>query len=190
MTATILVPGFKGSSPGHWQRVWLDTDPDAVLVEQDDWCAPDLGRWSERLKAHLLRFPQSTVVAHSLGVTLTVHLALQEPDIGIARALLVAPADVDIRVRDHPCFASFVPTPREALPFPAVVVASRNDPYIAFDRASDYARDWGADLYDIGRAGHINIESGYGYWPEATRLLPDLPVPRPNPARFAAGIAY
>lgn len=174
---TLIVPGLNGSGPGHWQQYWLRDDPDALLVEQDDWSAPELGPWMDRLVAALHAHPGSTVVAHSLGVVLVVHALTRFPALSVGRALLVAPADVDNRVQVHACFASFVPVPRQRLPFPATVVASRNDPYIAFARAQAHAAAWGARFVDLGPAGHINAESGYGRWVGAHGLLPGLHAP-------------
>ena len=57
------------------------------------------------------------------------------------------------------------------LPFPTIVAASRDDPYVAFERAIDMAKAWGAELADIGNAGHINTASGYGAWLDGERLL-------------------
>lgn len=174
MAGTLIVPGFKGSGPGHWQHHWLAEDPDAILVRQDDWFAPCLESWLARLLDYIHRNPGATVVAHSLGVPLLVHAAHRHPRLPVARALLVAPADVDLRVSVHDCFRSFVPVPRGPLPFPATVVASRNDPYIGFGRAADFALAWGAGFKDLGVSGHINIESGHGHWPQARHFLPDL----------------
>lgn len=172
MGKTLIIPGFKGSGSGHWQQFWLANDPEAILVRQDDWDEPCLESWLIRLLDYVYRYPGSTLVAHSLGVPLVVHAARLHPYIPVKRALLVAPADVDIRMRDHACFTSFVPMPLQPLPFPSTVVASRNDPYIAFDRAAAFAKAWGASLVDMGNAGHINIDSGHGYWPQAHSYLP------------------
>ena len=49
---------------------------------------------------------------------------------------------------------------------PAHLVASRNDPYCDYQRAEDLAGAWGATFQDAGEAGHINVESGHGPWPE------------------------
>ncbi|RDE07835.1 RBBP9/YdeN family alpha/beta hydrolase [Pelagibacterium lacus] len=176
MTPTLIVPGYLGSGEGHWQRHWLARDPRAVLVEQDNWEAPDLDRWLARLGDYVARFPGSTLVAHSLGVPLVAHLARRHPDLDIARALFVAPADVDLRVDVHECFRSFVPMPLNRLSFPVTVAASRNDIYVAFERAASFAVAWGARLIDLGYAGHVNVESGFGAWPGAPDLLPPLPV--------------
>lgn len=191
MSTTLIIPGYKGSAKGHWQRHWLDHDRDAVLVEQDDWEAPELEAWLERLADYVTHYPASTLVAHSLGVPLVVHLAHRYPTLEIARALLVAPADVELRVMAHPCFGSFMPLPLERLPFPATVAASRNDPFIGYDRAAGFAVQWGARFIDMGHAGHVNIESGYGPWPGARDLLPpERAAIVPVRAAFARSISY
>ncbi len=35
MPATLIIPGYKGSEAGHWQRQWLHDDPSALLVERE-----------------------------------------------------------------------------------------------------------------------------------------------------------
>jgi predicted alpha/beta hydrolase family esterase len=57
------------------------------------------------------------------------------------------------------------------LPFPAVVVASANDPYVDFERARKFARSWNAQLVEVGDQGHINTASGHGEWREGRSLL-------------------
>lgn len=49
---------------------------------------------------------------------------------------------------------------------PSMVLASRNDPYVAFDRAELFAESWGAELVDMGGAGHMENSSALGLWPE------------------------
>ena len=57
---------------------------------------------------------------------------------------------------------------------PATLVASRNDPWMAFDHSRQLAAHWGADLHDIGHAGHVNAASGFGPWPAGKALRDDL----------------
>ena len=54
------------------------------------------------------------------------------------------------------------------LPFPSMTVASRNDPFSAYEVTEDIAAAWGSLLLDAGEAGHINSDSGYGPWPEGS----------------------
>ena len=43
---------------------------------------------------------------------------------------------------------------RQRLPFPAVAVLSRNDPFADVERMGDVAARWGARLVDAGERGH------------------------------------
>lgn len=181
----LIVQGLDGSGPGHWQRIWLDEDPDAFAVEQESWSAPTLNAWLSPLEAAVEAHPGSLIVAHSLGTVLLAHLARRRPDLSVAGALLVAPADVDCPNCAPDRIRGFAPLPVEPLPFPTTVVASRNDPYMAFERARFLAGAWGADLIDLGRAGHINVASGFGRWPRGYRLA-DALERRSRPARPAA----
>jgi predicted alpha/beta hydrolase family esterase len=60
------------------------------------------------------------------------------------------------------------------MPFPSIVVASTDDPYVSAERASAFARAWGSRLVTLQGAGHINTDSGYGEWREGRRLLDEL----------------
>ena len=60
----------------------------------------------------------------------------------------------------------FEPVPLVPLPFPSVLVASRNDPFCTPQRAADLAEAWGSEFVDAGDAGHIDVASGHGPWPE------------------------
>ena len=110
--------------------------------------------------------------AHSLGCIAIAHWVEAQPQLAqkVKGALLVAPADVDRKDTPQP-LKNFGPVSKKALPFPSTVVASRNDPYLAMDRAKEIARMWGSRLVDIGMAGHVNGDSGLGDWPEGKRLL-------------------
>ena len=54
----------------------------------------------------------------------------------------------------------------ERFPFPATVLASRNDPYVSFERARMFADAWGARLIDMGQSGPMGNSSALGIWPE------------------------
>jgi predicted alpha/beta hydrolase family esterase len=51
------------------------------------------------------------------------------------------------------------------LPFPSIVVASRNDPIRGFEQVRDLALAWGSRLVDAGEVGHLSPANGYGTWP-------------------------
>jgi predicted alpha/beta hydrolase family esterase len=65
--------------------------------------------------------------------------------------------------------------PTDPLPFPSLLVVSTNDSYVSPNRAADMATAWGSELHFAGEAGHINLASGHGPWPEGllmfTRLM-------------------
>jgi predicted alpha/beta hydrolase family esterase len=52
-----------------------------------------------------------------------------------------------------------------------MLIASRNDPFVTYEKAQELALDWGSDIADAGRSGHINTASGHGPWPEGLLKL-------------------
>ena len=171
---TLLLPGLSGSGPGHWQRRWHDELADTHLVEQDDWERPNLERWLARAVAAVEAAPGAILVGHSLGAVLAVHLATRRRDLPIAGLLLVAPADADRRAAANPLVAGFAPLPVAPLGRPAIVVASRDDPWMSLERARVLADMWEAGFVDLGAAGHINADSGLGAWTAGLELVDRL----------------
>jgi predicted alpha/beta hydrolase family esterase len=182
MAKTLIIPGLGGSGPGHWQDWWLRNDPNAVLVEQSNWRRPCLEAWTERLIDAVKAHPYAWLVAHSLGVPLVTRVAADRLDLRIAGALLVAPADVEAMADRVAPIRGFGPMSQAPLPFPATVVASRNDSCMQFRRARSLAVAWGAELVDYGWSGHINIAAGFGPWPDGPRLLAEIQRRRHGPA--------
>jgi hypothetical protein len=97
-----------------------------------------------------------------------VHLLLHErqstlsktPSLAsqIASALLVAPADplkfnVVNHVRGH------------ALDMASTLIASETDPWMGFEQARHWSFEWGCQFMNLGDAGHINVDAGFGPWP-------------------------
>jgi predicted alpha/beta hydrolase family esterase len=164
----LFVPGFKNSGPDHWQTRWQDKLSTGQRVEQAEWTKPVREDWTEALIAAVGRSERPVVlVAHSLGVPTVIHAigGFRKP---VKGAFFVAPPDVaneSIRPRH---LMTFGPYPRDPLPFPSITVASRNDPFCAFDVAEDIAGAWGSLFIDAGEAGHLDPESGYGPWPEGS----------------------
>lgn len=62
--------------------------------------------------------------------------------------------------------AGFAPLPTKPLPFPSVLVVSSTDPYCSLPRAKSMGEAWGSALIECGDAGHINVDSGHGPWPD------------------------
>jgi uncharacterized protein len=179
----VIVPGLGGSCAEHWQTRLERSFPGTTRVEQDDWDRPHRDQWVARLVSAVARAPDALLVAHSLGCILIAHAALDHPDLPISGALLVAPADVDSAGHTPDHLRSFAPIPRVPLPFPAVTVASTNDPYMTLARARELAEAWDTEFVNAGPLGHINVAAGFGPWPvgEAIvhRLLADPQRPGP-----------
>jgi hypothetical protein len=176
----LIIPGLGGSGPEHWQSLWQARLPDVRRVEQTDWDRPDRAEWIARLDAAVAQSKQPPIlVAHSLSCALVAcWAAAHKPP--VRGALLVAPADVDSDAHTPPEAHAFRPMPMTPLPFPTIVAASRDDPYVAFQRALEMAKAWGAELVDIGDAGHINTSAGYGEWREGEQLLQRLQAGYPS----------
>ncbi|HVZ42549.1 MAG TPA: alpha/beta fold hydrolase [Ramlibacter sp.] len=170
----LLLPGWQDSGPQHWQSLWGERYG-YLRVTQHEWMRPLRGDWIARLEEVLLtRDEPAVLVAHSLGCMLAVAWAAHSRNTHrVKAALLVAPGDTE-RPDLRELLASWSPIPLQALPFPSVMVASRDDPYCEFERARLFAYAWGSQLIDYGPCGHINADSGLASWPEGHVLLQDL----------------
>ena len=168
----LIVPGLAGSGPDHWQARWAGRLATGRLVEQDDWHAPTPSAWCGRVAEAVAAASRPVVlIAHSLG-TLACVAAVPLLPAGIVRgALLVAVPDVEEAADLPDAVRAFAPVPRDPLPFPSLVVASRTDPYCTYERADAFAHAWGAATVDAGESGHINAASGHGPWPEGLMRL-------------------
>jgi predicted alpha/beta hydrolase family esterase len=143
-------------------------------VEQRDWDNPELEDWLAKLTVEIAACDQPPVlIAHSLGCATVAHLAGRESR-AAAAALLVSPADVEIVADWYPELAAFSPMPCARLECPTIVVASSDDPYVTAARAREFAESWGAELVTVEAAGHINVDSGHGPWPEGKAILQRL----------------
>lgn len=168
----LILPGYAGSEDGHWQARWAERLSTGRLVLQDDWHRPDGPAWRDRIVEAVAGATRPVVlIAHSLGVVATVQAVPRFPAGVVRGALLVAFPDVERTPNLPPSVTAFAPVPRDPLPFASVLVASRNDPYCAYDRAEGFASAWGAALVDAGESGHINVASGHGPWPEGLMRL-------------------
>ncbi|WP_189011824.1 RBBP9/YdeN family alpha/beta hydrolase [Deinococcus malanensis] len=175
MTPTlVIVPGLGDSGPDHWQTLW-EQKFGAARVRQDDPQNPTPQAWSARLQEVIEATPGDLIlVGHSCGVLNIVHWArLYGGHPRVRGALLVGPTDADMTSTYgmYPGVQGMAPTPLRPLPFPALVVASENDPYASFERAQLFADAWEAEFMTAGEAGHINVDSGHGEWPEGEILL-------------------
>lgn len=167
----MVLAGLWNSGPQHWQTLWEQKHPEWKRAPHRDWNNPGCGEWVAEVDAAIAGCEGAPVlVAHSLACVTVAKWAASGSPLKIAGAFLVAPSDVD--APGYPVEAvGFQPMPMEKLPFPSIVVASSNDPYVTLERARAFAAAWGSKLVEIGEAGHINGASGYGEWPEGERML-------------------
>lgn len=167
----LTLAGIWNSGPTHWQTHWERKHPQWQRVQHRDWNNPDRQEWVAELDAAIAQCESMPLlVAHSMSCGLVAHWAKSGSVLKVAGAFLVAPADAE--AASFPTEASgFAPMNLERLPFPSIVVASSDDPYVTFERAKAIAAAWGSRFVEIGAAGHINGDSGYGEWPEGERLL-------------------
>ncbi|MBE9610047.1 RBBP9/YdeN family alpha/beta hydrolase [Chitinilyticum piscinae] len=172
--SVLILPGYFGSGPTHWQSRWQALHPELIRVEQRDWQQPDCAEWMAVLTTAVQAAAAPVyLVAHSLGCLLVAHWAAQHDSGKVAGALLVAPPNPWRDDYPEACM-SFATLELAQLPFASLVVASRNDPYAGYDFAETAAAAWGAQLVDAGEAGHINAESNLGDWPQGWALLEQL----------------
>ena len=173
MIKTLILPGWQNSGPLHWQSLW-EAQYGFERVQQHDWQRPLRGDWIIQLEEAVLATPADqpvSLVAHSLGcILIAAWASVSRNTHRVACAFMVAPGDVERPdVRDM--LPSWAPIAVQPLPFRSTLVASRDDPFCTFERASALAQAWGSHLIDAGPCGHINTDSGLGNWPKGHAAL-------------------
>jgi len=175
----LIVPGLGNSGPGHWQRRWGERFATAQFVEQAEWNQPKLTPWVDTIERQIMLATRPVVlVAHSLAVLAVVHTAQRLKDTKVRGAFLVSAPDLELNPNVPHEARPFAGAPRDPLPFPSMLIASNSDPFCSVERAAEFATCWGSDFHLAGDAGHINLASGHGPWPEGlmmfTRLMQRL----------------
>jgi predicted alpha/beta hydrolase family esterase len=170
---TVIIPGWQGSGPGHWQ-VWLADELAAqnrVVVHPDlpDLDHPRLEPWLVALQTSLSGLPEQgyDVVAHSLGAVLWLHHVATMIDSPRAeRVVLVSPPSPLV---NEPALAEFLPAPMDIDTVRhsadgTVLVGGTDDPYLPEGIATTYGRPLKIAT-TVVTGGHINVEDGHGPWP-------------------------
>jgi predicted alpha/beta hydrolase family esterase len=170
----VIVYGYEGSGPGHWQR-WLHDelrrrDVPVQFPELPDPLAPQKDLWVDELRAIVDATSEPVrFVCHSLGCWAVDHLLAQYGATKIEGALLVAPPS------PHLIFEpvdSFMPPPRKREAWAPIaqrslLIGSDNDDFTAAEEFEEIAAAIGVAHQIIPGAGHINVASGHGPWPLA-----------------------
>ncbi len=163
----VLVPGRFNSGVNHWQSIWERELPIWKRVTQSNWNDPDTQRLNGSLRRLLAQCSRPAfLVGHSLGALASTCLAVELPG-KVAGVMLVAPAEPAM-------FHAEDDVPVSELGVPSMLVASRNDPFMSFARAEYWAGVWRSDIIDLGEAGHINVDSGFGQWSFGLEVLCNL----------------
>ena len=179
----LVLPGWQGSGPQHWQSLWERSFSDCERIELGSWDEPLKDQWVERIAdAIAAEHAPVLVAAHSLGCHAFAHWFAGASSVArdrIAGALLVAPPDLS-QLRSDARVASFTDSPALSSQVPMIVVASDDDPYAKTAHVWRLSRHWDARFVNAGPFGHINADSGIGDWPYGQYLLASLqPAPTP-----------
>lgn len=165
----LIVPGLGGSGPDHWHTHWEAAFPQFQRLQQANWDYPVYADWAAHLSNAVTQSAKPVViVAHSLGTSLTMRWSLEQPALAkkVAGAFLVAPSDRD-RFANEPGspVQGFGGMLLQKLPFPTMVLASRDDERVSFERAQAFAAAWGSSFVDAGSHGHLGSAAKLGVWP-------------------------
>lgn len=170
---TVIVPGVGGSDYDHWQS-WLQRQLMCCSrVQQQDWNDPVLNQWvSNFIETVSVVSGHIQIVAHSFGCLTAVAAIYRHPELArkIKKLILVAPAnparfgDQGFARNSQNDYASYFHQIK--LKIPTDMIISENDPWLSFEDAKKLAHSWQVCQTNIGAAGHINVASGFGPFPE------------------------
>jgi predicted alpha/beta hydrolase family esterase len=174
----LILHGWQGSGPGHWQT-WLagrlrERGAHVRYPGLPDCDVPCPERWGAALQDELRALAagegERVVACHSLGCVLWLREAARlAPELHVDRVALVAPPCPGAAVAE---LAGFYPTGADKAGIDAAaghtrLVCSDDDPYCPGRGAAEH---WGRPLELVvdllPGAGHLNVEAGYGPWPE------------------------
>jgi predicted alpha/beta hydrolase family esterase len=171
---TVVIPGWNGSGPGHWQT-WLEeqlrgADRETRRPAFADLDHPELAQWLGALRGALADLPADgfDVVAHSVGAILWLHHVASPGDSPRAgRVLLVAPPSPATPIEE---IAEFFPPPMDVDTVRrgadgTALVAGDDDPYLPEGIAAAYGLPLKIATTVVPGGGHLNLEAGYGEWP-------------------------
>jgi uncharacterized protein len=170
-TDILIIPGYEGAGPVHWQTRMVGKLSTARIVDQPDWLHSNLPIALTQIVNAVEGATRPVVfVAHSLGNLLVAQSVPALVEAGlidrIKGAYLVAVPTARALSELAAVDPAFAEIPRDPLPFPSALVASSNDPFATLEESADISVAWGSKLIEAGEQGHINTASGHGPWPE------------------------
>ncbi len=151
----LFVPGLSGEDPDHWMSRWQGRLKTARRIASD---SDDISSLTSAVAAELAGegIRPAILVGHGAGVH-AIAQAARTGDVSRVRGAFLV----------NPSTAWNLPAPsRDPLPFPSLMVVSRDDPYASFEEMQDIGFDWGAHIVDAGAVGRVDSSSGHGPWPE------------------------
>lgn len=174
----VIVYGYDGSGPGHWQR-WLEDELRArgaavAFPELPEPLAPQRDAWVAQLRALVDAAPAPvTFVAHSLGCWAVDHLLAERGAANVHAALLVAPPSPFLLFEP---VESFLPPPQDPAAWAPIaarslLIGSDDDDFTSAEEFAAIARGLGIAFEALPGAGHINTASGFGPWPRPLAWL-------------------
>jgi uncharacterized protein len=165
----VIVPNIGGAAEGDWPSRWRAKLSTARFVHPADPADRRREAWTEAVVGAARNATRPALfVGHGIGAAAITDAGAALEGADVRGAFLVAPPDDKGLER---LAGSDWTAARAPLPWPSVVVASRNDPLGAYDAIAALASDWGADLIDAGEAGGLDAASGHGPWPEGLLRL-------------------
>jgi uncharacterized protein len=165
----IIVPRLGGAGEGDWPSRWRANLSTARFAAPADLDERRPEAWIEAIaRAARAAARPALIVGHGLGAAAIVHAAEALAGADVCGAFLVAPPDeAGLQRLAGPDWT----LARAPLPWPGIVVASRNDPDGDFEAVAALASAWGAEMIDAGFAGRLDAASGHGPWPEGLMRL-------------------
>ncbi|MFB2683924.1 alpha/beta hydrolase [Shewanella mangrovisoli] len=181
MATLLIVPGFGGSGPLHWQSWIAQKYESTIWVNDLPLLEPKIHIWANAICHTIDQIEgEILILAHSFGC-LASSLAIARHPQRVAAAILVAPASPARFSENGHILPEHDGTqtikhllPTQPLGVTGLVIASENDPWMPFNQAAKLAKNFGFPTINLGLSGHINVDSGHGPWPLIDVLIGNL----------------
>ncbi|MCK5616884.1 alpha/beta hydrolase [Candidatus Pacearchaeota archaeon] len=180
MTTFLLLHGYGGTHPEHWQGYLenhlKEKNQKVLFPILPNYNEPKLDEWMTSLEKELKDIDTNTLViaAHSLGCSLWLHYISKNPNIKPKKVFLVSPPLNDCGIIE---ITTFFPLPDLDLSNQNTqVIGSDNDNFILEKEFETLAENLEVPLKIIPGAGHINAPI-HGDWrwmnEECLKLISD-----------------